>query len=92
MLLDLKNVTNIEGSVTLPIQSNIQDTNQVDYQGNIKSRLWYLASIALDPLAFWSQIVNLLNSDASRYTRHAREARLQKMINALRSLSGLNCS
>ena len=80
-----RNVTNIEGSVTLPIQSNIQDTNQVDYQrGTLNPVTGALASIALDPLAFGSQIVNLLNADASDIQDMLGSASSKNMINALR--------
>ena len=78
-----RNVTNIEGSVTLPIQSGIQDTNQVDYQrGNLNPVTGALASIALDPLAFGSQIVNLLNADVKDIQDMLGSS--QNMINALR--------
>ena len=80
-----RNVTNIEGSVTLPIQSGIQDTNQVDYQrGTLNPVTGALASIALDPLAFGNQIVNLLNSDASDIQDMLGSPSSKNMINALR--------
>ena len=80
-----RKVTTIEGSVTLPIQSGIQDTNQVDYQrGQLNPITGALASIALDPLQFGSQIVNILNMDAGRIRETLKSDASQNIINALR--------
>ena len=56
--------TIIEGSVTLPIQGGIQDTNQVDFNGaTLNPVQGALTAVSLDPLQIAGQIKNILDAD-----------------------------
>ena len=75
----------IEGSVTLPIQGGIQDTNQVDFNGaTLNPVQGALAAVSLDPLKIAGQIGNILNQDVSKLQEALGGQVASNAINALR--------
>lgn len=77
--------TTIEGSVTLPIQGGIQDTNQVDFNGaTLNPVQGALAAVSLDPLKIASQIGNILNADVDKIQDALGGQVASNAINALR--------
>ena len=61
-----RNITEIDGSVTLPIQGGISDRNEVSFTGQkLNPVTGALASIAFDPIAAGAQILSVLNEDVS---------------------------
>ena len=61
-----RNLTEIDGSVTLPIQGGISDKNTVGFAGSkLNPVTGALASIAFDPIAAGAQILSVLNEDVS---------------------------
>ena len=78
--------TNIEGSVTLPIQGGIADSNQVGY--NDRSTLnpvqGALAAVALNPQAAVQNLINVLKGDAEDIQAAIRSDEAKNTIGALR--------
>ena len=80
-----RTLTDIQGSVTLPIQNDIQDTNQVDYQrGNLNPVTGSLASLSLNPGKFGETLAAALSSDTSTIRGIVGSTASQNMINALK--------
>jgi hypothetical protein len=81
-----KTRTNIEGSVTLPIQGGIADSNQVGY--NDRSTLnpvqGALAAVALNPQAAVQNLINVLKGDAEDIQAAIRSDEAKNTIGALR--------
>jgi len=81
-----RKITNILGSVTLPIQSGIQDQNTVSYQeGTLDPVRGVLASVALDPLQAATQALELLNKDVGELQQAINSPASQNVINVLRT-------
>lgn len=81
-----RRTTNIEGSVTLPIQGGISDRNEVDYQGRgINPVIGALASVALDPGTAVSQILDVLNKDAGEIQDALNTTASKNIINVLKT-------
>ena len=80
-----KTRTNIEGSVTLPIQGGIEDSNQVGYNGsNLNPVQGALAAVALNPQAAVQNLINVLKGDAEDIQAAIRSNEAQNTIGALR--------
>jgi len=81
-----RKITNILGSVTLPIQGGIQDSNTVEYQeGTLSPVTGALASVALDPVQAVSQALELLNKDVGELQESLASPASQNVINVLRT-------
>ena len=81
-----RKITNILGSVTLPIQGGIQDSNTVAYQeGTLSPVTGALASVALDPVQAVSQALELLNKDVGELQESLASPASQNVINVLRT-------
>ena len=81
-----RKITNILGSVTLPIQGGIQDQNTVSYQeGTLDPVRGVLASVALDPLQAATQALELLNKDVGELQQAINSPASQNVINVLRT-------
>jgi len=81
-----RKITNILGSVTLPIQNEIADQNTVSYQeGTLDPVRGVLASVALDPVQAASQALELLNKDVSELQQAINSPASQNVINVLRT-------
>jgi len=77
--------SHIGGSVTLPIQTDIQDTNQVDYQrGNLNPVAGALASISLDPLKFGKSLTSILSMKPEDIQEVLGSQPSQNIINVLK--------
>ena len=80
-----RNKKTIEGSVTLPIQSNIQDKNEVSYQGSkLNPVMGSLAAVSMDPMAALRQVGNVLNMSADQIRSALNTTATTNVINALR--------
>ena len=80
-----KTRTNIEGSVTLPIQGGIEDSNQVGYNGsNLNPVQGALAAVAINPQAAVQNLINVLKGDAEDIQAAIRSNEAQNTIGALR--------
>ena len=79
-------IRTIEGSVTLPIQGGIQDSNDVDYNRNARLNpvMGALASASLDPIAALRKVGNVLNMDAEKIQDALNTPASTNVINALR--------
>ena len=76
----------IVGDVTLPIQSGIQDTNQVDYQrGTLNPVMGALASVALDPMQAIQQLAQIINMDIGEMQRALNTPASKNILTALRT-------
>ena len=76
----------IVGDVTLPIQSGIQDTNQVDYQrGTLNPVMGALASVALDPMQAIQQAAQIINMDIGEMQRALNTPASKNILTALRT-------
>ena len=81
-----RKITNILGSVTLPIQGGIEDNNTVSYQdGTLSPVTGALASVALDPVQAVSQALELLNKDVGELQESLASPASQNVINVLRT-------
>ena len=81
-----RNLTRIVGDVTLPIQSGIQDTNQVDYQrGTLNPVMGALASVALDPMQAIQQAAQIINMDIGEMQRALNTPASKNILTALRT-------
>ena len=81
-----RKITNILGSVTLPIQGGIQDENTVAYQdGTLNPVSGVLASVALDPFRALSQAATLLNKNVGELQDALNTPASQNVINVLRT-------
>jgi len=77
--------SHIGGSVTLPIQTDIQDTNQVDYQrGNLNPVTGALASISADPLNAAKSLTDLLSMKPEEIQQALGSQPSQNVVNALK--------
>ena len=81
-----KTRTNIEGSVTLPIQGGIADSNQVGYNNNstLNPVQGALAAVALNPQAAVQNLINVLKGDVEDIQAAIRSNEAQNTIGALR--------
>tara|TARA_Y100000004_G_scaffold159473_1_gene186371 strand:- start:14 stop:1375 length:1362 start_codon:yes stop_codon:yes gene_type:complete len=81
-----RDVTDIDGSVTLPIQGGIQDNNTVKFGGSrLNPVTGALASIAFNPIAAGAQILNVLNQDVSQLQEQLGGEVSQNAIAAIRT-------
>ena len=81
-----RQLTRIVGDVTLPIQSGIQDTNQVDYQrGTLNPVMGALASVALDPMQAIQQAAQIINMDIGEMQRALNTPASKNILTALRT-------
>ena len=81
-----RQLTRIVGDVTLPIQSGIQDTNQVDYQrGTLNPVMGALASVALDPMQAIQQAAQIINMDIGQMQRALNTPASKNILTALRT-------
>jgi len=80
-----KTRTNIEGSVTLPIQGGIADSNQVGYNNSTLNPVQgALAAVALNPQAALQNLINVLKGDAEDIQAAIRSDEAKNTIGALR--------
>jgi len=80
-----KTRTNIEGSVTLPIQGGIEDKNEVSYNGSTLNPVQgALAAVALNPQAAVQNLINVLKGDAEDIQAAIRSDEARNTIGALR--------
>ena len=80
-----KTRTNIEGSVTLPIQGGIEDKNTVGYNNSTLNPVQgALAAVALNPQAAIQNLINVLKGDAEDIQAAIRSDEAQNTISALR--------
>mgnify|MGYP001219540328 CR=1 FL=1 len=81
-----KTTTNIEGSVTLPIQGGIADSNQVGYNRNstLNPVQGALAAVALNPQAAVQNLIDVLKGDAADIQAAIRSDDAKATIGALR--------
>ena len=80
-----KTRTNIEGSVTLPIQGGIADSNQVAFNGSTLNPVQgALAAVALNPQAAIQNLINVLKGDAEDIQAAIRSDEAKNTIGALR--------
>ena len=80
-----KTRTNIEGSVTLPIQGGIADSNQVAFNGSTLNPVQgALAAVSLNPQAAVQNLINVLKGDAEDIQAAIRSDDAQATIGALR--------
>lgn len=80
-----KTRTNIEGSVTLPIQGGIADSNQVGYnQSTLNPVQGALAAVSLNPQAAIQNLIDVLKGDAADIQAAIRSDDAQATIGALR--------
>lgn len=81
-----RKISNTLGSVTLPIQGGIEDSNTVAYQdGTINPVTGALASVALNPFQAFSQTLSLLNKDVGELQESLASPASQNVINVLRT-------
>ena len=81
-----RKISNTLGSVTLPIQGGIADSNTVSYQdGTLSPVTGALASVALDPVQAVSQALELLNKDVGELQESLASPASQNVINVLRT-------
>jgi|TARA_B100000085_G_C18509847_1_gene499148 hypothetical protein len=82
--LGTRTVTNIEGSVTLPIQVN-SDTNSVDFnEGKLNPIMGTLAATALNPGQTFSQILSILNESPEEIQQRFSSVESKNLISAIR--------
>ena len=80
-----RNKKTIEGIVTLPIQGNIQDRNEVSYQGSkLNPVMGSLAAVSMDPMGALRQVGNVLNMSADQIRSELNTTATTNVINALR--------
>lgn len=80
-----KTRTNIEGSVTLPIQGGIEDRNTVGYNNSTLNPVQgALAAVALNPQAAIQNLINVLKGDAEDIQAAIRSDEAKNTISALR--------
>jgi len=80
-----KTRTNIEGSVTLPIQGGITDSNTVGYNGSTLDPVrGALAAVSLNPQAAIQNLIDVLKGDAADIQAAIRSDDAQATIGALR--------
>jgi len=80
-----KSITNIEGSVTLPIQTNIQDENTVGYNNSTLDPVrGALAAVALNPQAAIQNLIDVVRGDAEDIQASLRSTEAKNTIGALR--------
>ena len=80
-----KTRTNIEGSVTLPIQGGIEDKNTVGYNNSTLNPVQgALAAVALNPQAAIQNLINVLKGDAEDIQAAIRSDEAKNTISALR--------
>ena len=80
-----KTRTNIEGSVTLPIQGGITDNNTVGYNGSTLDPVrGALAAVSLNPQAAIQNLIDVLKGDAEDIQAAIRSDDAQATIGALR--------
>ena len=80
-----KSITNIEGSVTLPIQTNIQDENTVGYNNSTLDPVrGALAAVALNPQAAIQNLIDVVKGDAEDIQASLRSTEAKNTISALR--------
>ena len=80
-----KTKTNIEGSVTLPIQGGITDSNTVGYNGSTLDPVrGALAAVSLNPQAAIQNLINVLKGDAEDIQAAIRSDDAKATIGALR--------
>lgn len=81
-----RNITEIDGSVTLPIQGGISDRNEVSFAGSkLNPVTGALASIAFDPIAAGAQILSVLNEDVSTIQARLGGEVSQNVVAAIRT-------
>ena len=81
-----RKISNTLGTVTLPIQGGIADSNTVSYQdGTLSPVTGALASVALDPVQAVSQALELLNKDIGELQESLASPASQNVINVLRT-------
>ena len=80
-----RTTTNIEGSVTLPIQSGIQDTNSVDYtESRLNPVTGLMAAASMDPTGAAKTLLDALRSPAEDIQGALNAPETQNIINVLR--------
>jgi len=81
-----RKISNTLGTVTLPIQGGIEDSNTVSYQdGTLNPVIGALASVSLDPVTAFSQAASLLNKDVNEIQDALNTPASQNVINVLRT-------
>lgn len=82
--LGTRTITNISGSVTLPIQGDIKDTNAVEYdRASLSPITGGLASIAMNPQGAGRAIANVINAP-NKLTDALSTQEGSNIINALK--------
>ena len=80
-----KSITNIEGSVTLPIQGGIEDRNEVSYNNSkLDPVRGALAAVSLNPQAALQNLINVLQGNAEDIQAAFRSTEAKNTIGALR--------
>ena len=80
-----KTRTNIEGSVTLPIQGGIEDKNEVSYNGSTLDPVrGALAAVSLNPQAAVQNLIDVFKGDAADIQAAIRSDDAKNTIGALR--------
>ena len=80
-----RTTTNIAGSVTLPIQGGIQDTNSVDYtESRLNPVTGLMAAASMDPTGAAKTLLDALRSPAEDIQGMLNAKETQNIINVLR--------
>ena len=80
-----RTTTNIAGSVTLPIQGGIQDTNSVDYtESRLNPVTGLMAAASMDPTGAAKTLLDALRSPAEDIQGALNSPETQNIINVLR--------
>ena len=80
-----RTTTNIAGSVTLPIQGGIQDTNSVDYtESRLNPVTGLMAAASMDPTGAAKTLLDALRSPAEDIQGALNAPETQNIINVLR--------
>ena len=80
-----RKTTNIAGSVTLPIQGGIQDTNSVDYtESRLNPVTGLMAAASMDPTGAAKTLLDALRSPAEDIQGMLNDPETKNIINVLR--------